>query len=205
VKNHFSVVAVLFTNHGKKEKESAMPDEVSLLPLALVEVEREIAAVDSEFETLTTKATTLAVKKGSLQKTQRGLAELLGRVPTEPSPLRIEALDKIDLGSGTSLVARNAFRYMGPAAAARKLLRKMGHRMTHPEVVEALFRGNVKSRSKYPSDSIRAAMLRRKDWFVWKKEPGHFGYWELVEWQHEDESVNGDGGIGRNLLSLVKS
>jgi hypothetical protein len=182
-----------------------MPEEVSLLPLALVEVEREIAALNSEVKRLTTEATTLAMKKGSLQKTQRGLAELLGRVSTEPSSLKIDGLNEVDLGSGTSLVPRNAFRYLGPAAAALKLLRKMGHQMTHPEVVEALIRGNVKSKSKFPADSFRAAMLRRKEWFVWKKEPGQFGYWELVEWQHEDEAANGDGGIGRKLLSLVKS
>ena len=182
-----------------------MPEEVSLLPLALVEVEREIAALDSEVERLTTEVSTLAMKKGALQKTQRGLAELLGRVPTEPSSLKFEALDEVEPGLSISLVPRNAFRYMGPAAAAQKLLRKTGHRMTHPEVVESLIKGNVKSKSKFPSDSFRAAMLRRKEWFVWKKEPGQFGYWELVEWQHEDQTVNGNGAIGQKLLSLVKS
>jgi hypothetical protein len=156
-----------------------MTEEVSLLPLALAEVEREIALVDSEAGRLTTAGSKLAVKKRSLEKTLRGLAELLGRVPPEPLPSNIGFFDEGE-GSSTSLVSRNAFRYMGPAAAARKLLRKVGHRLTHPEVVEALLRGNVKSKARFPSDSSGPQCLRRKEWFVWKKEPGHFGCWELV-------------------------
>lgn len=183
-----------------------MTEEVSLLPLALAEVEREIATVDSEAERLTTESTKLAVKKRSLQKTLRGLEELLGRVPPEPLPSNTGSFNEGEVASSTSLVSRNAFRYMAPAAAARKFLRDVGHRLTHVEVVDALLRGNVKSKAKYPSDSFRTAMLRRSDWFVWKKEPGHFGCWELVEWQQADDALNvKDATAGPKPLCLVRS
>jgi hypothetical protein len=163
-----------------------MSDEVSMLPMALSEVEREIATVDSEAERLTAKVTKLAVKKRSLLKTRRGLEELLGKTEPEPFPVNTEPFNEVAVTSSEFPIPRNAFRYLGPARAARKLLRKVGHRLTHAELVEMLLRGNVKSKARFPSDSFRAAIHRRPDWFVWKKEIGEFGYWELVEWQEAE-------------------
>lgn len=182
-----------------------MTEEVSLLPLALTEVEREIAVVDSEADRLTAGVMKLAVKKRSLLKTLRGLEELLGRVEPEPLSPMNASLNEIEMPSGAYSVSRNAFRYMGPAAAGRKLLRNTGHRLTHAELVDALLRGSVKSKAKYPSDSFRTAMQRRTDWFVWKKEVGHFGCWELVEWQKDEEKpkLTDAAGISRTL-SLVR-
>lgn len=181
-----------------------MTEEVSLLPLALAEVERDIANTDAEVERLKGEISIREVKKQSLQKTARGLQELLGIVPAAPSALNHSSLDDVEATTRTALLPRNVFRGMSPAAAARKFLRAVGHRATHAELVEALVRGNVKSRSRYPSDSFRAAMMRRTDWFVWKKEVGHFGCWELQEWRQDNESSQTSTGT-RPALSLVRS
>jgi hypothetical protein len=183
-----------------------MSAEVSSLPLALSEVEREIATVDAEAERITAEVANLAVKKRSLLKTLSGLKELLGQAEPEPLPADSGSFNEVELASTVSHVSRNAFRGMGPAAAARKYLRDVGQRQTHAEVVDALLRGNVKSKAKYPSDSFRTAMQRRTDWFVWKKELGQFGYWELVEWQCADEEPKANDTVRPlvpKALSLV--
>jgi len=58
-----------------------MTEEVSLLPLALAEVERDIANTDAEIGRLKEEISIREVKKQSLQKTAHGLQELLGMVP----------------------------------------------------------------------------------------------------------------------------
>jgi hypothetical protein len=179
-----------------------MSEAVSLLPLALAEVEQDIGVVDVEAERLTTKLAELEVKKLSLQKTARGLQELLGIVPPAPATGNNGHVDPAGAVVNTNLLPRNVFRGMPPSAAARKFLRAIGHRVTHAELVEALVRGNVKSRAQYPSDSFRAAMMRRADWFVWKKEVGHFGYWELVEWQGDETAST--TAISKPTLALVR-
>jgi|GEM_PF-4195336 len=182
-----------------------MSEAVSLLPLALAEVEQDITSAAEEAERLTSELERLEVKKVSLQKTARGLQELLGIVPAASLTANNGRADNTDDMVKASLLPRNAFRGMAPAAAALKCLRAIGHRITHSELVETLIRGNVKSRARYPSDSFRAAMMRRPDWFIWKKEPGHFGYWELVEWQ---DNQGNDAAVAKAgstpTLSLVR-
>jgi hypothetical protein len=106
------------------------------------------------------------------------------------------------------LVARNAFKGMAPATAARKYLLEIGRGISHPTLVKALLRGNVKSGSKHSTDAMRTALHRHKEWFVWKKEKGQRGTWELVEWQTGASELNQEAASSTPLgspptLSLV--
>ncbi|MGH9971011.1 MAG: hypothetical protein ACREBG_24910, partial [Pyrinomonadaceae bacterium] len=90
-------------------------------------------------------------------------------------------------GAPTPVIPRNSFKDMGVAEAARKYLGFLGRGCTHPELVQALLKGKVRSGAGHPDISFRTALQRRPDSFVWIKEKGSLGRWELTEWQDSDE------------------
>jgi hypothetical protein len=124
-------------------------------------------------------------------------------------PVDARAGGELDEDACIRLVTRNAFKGMAPAQAARKFLLEIGRGIAHPALVKALLRGNVKSGSKHSTDAMRTALHRHKEWFVWKKEKGQRGTWELVEWQTaaedlpaQESAMAASSGGSRNL-SLV--
>jgi hypothetical protein len=134
--------------------------------------------------------------------------ELKKRLGQEiPAKARIGA--ELDEDASVRLVARNSFKRMAPAPAARKYLLEIGRGVSHPTLVKALLRGNVKSGSKHSTDAMRTALHRHKEWFVWKKQKGQRGIWELVEWQTGTNELSGQesapsvSSVGPPALSLV--
>jgi hypothetical protein len=101
-----------------------------------------------------------------------------------------------------SQVSRNAFKGMAPAQAARKYLLEIGHGTSHTALVKALLRGNVKTGSKHSTDAMRTALHRHKEWFVWKKEKGQRGIWELVEWQVSEDGKGVQDGSAPRMAGL---
>lgn len=133
--------------------------------------------------------------------------ELKKRLGQEVS-VEARAGGELDEDACIRLVTRNAFKGMAPAQAARKYLLEVGRGVAHPVLVKALLRGNVKSGSKHATDAVRTALHRHKDWFVWKKEKGQRGTWELVEWQTTAEELRvepapASATSGSPALSLV--
>jgi hypothetical protein len=94
---------------------------------------------------------------------------------------------------------------MGPAEAALKYLRLLKRSQTHPALVKALIKDKVMTEARNPDISFRTAMARHPEWFVWIKEKGKLGRWELTEWQNRDSSsVEGSiGGAASPKLALV--
>ena len=156
-----------------------MENQDSFFQLALKEADEKIARIDSESARMQAELRSLSTEKVILLGTRRALLIQLGEIVPEKAP------DE----EVTSSVAKNAFKGLGSAAAARKYLQEVGHAQTHQQVVDALVKGNVKTGSKRPSDSIRTSMQRRPEWFRWVKRKGSPGCWELVEWPETSEAA----------------
>lgn len=144
--------------------------------LALKAADRKIEAIESEHHTLQLTLSKLISDRAVLLSTRKALLIQLGELNPETN-----SLAEVNFAR-----SKNHFKGMGQAAAARKHLTEVGHSQTHAEVLEALLKGNFKTHSKRPSDSLRMAMQKRPDWFRWVKRPGDHGRWELVEWPTED-------------------
>lgn len=76
----------------------------------------------------------------------------------------------------------DAFKDLTLPEAAKKLLTILGRAATHREMVDGLLKGGVAHELKHLDNSLRSAMQRRPDLFLFIKESGNFGQWELVEW-----------------------
>ena len=167
-----------------------MDCDLSTFELALLRTERDIADADDETARLEAEIVRMRSEIAQIGKRRSGFVDLsnqlkkrLGHeVPEDEG--RWSKHDDDDVS--VSQVSRNAFKGMAPAQAARKHLLEIGHGMSHTALVKALLRGNVKTGSKHSTDAMRTALHRHKEWFVWKKEKGQRGIWELVEWQSED-------------------
>ena len=171
-----------------------MDSDLSTFELALLRTQRDIADTDDEKTRLEGEIVRMRSEIARLDQRRVGFVNLsnelkkrLGHeVPEDARRVSQEEDDDVSV----SQVSRNAFKGMAPAQAARKHLLEIGHGMSHATLVKALLRGNVKTGSKHSTDTMRTALHRHKDWFVWKKEKGQRGIWELVEWQ------TGEGGLG---------
>lgn len=153
---------------------------------ARADAEEELALIDSETARMTTELTAMAGRRRTVVKMIEVAKEALGEIPPTP----VQELDhERDEAGGLTLVARNAFRALGPVQAALKYLRILEHEETHTNLVKALQKGNVKSGSRRPTDSFRNALARRPDVFVWRKEKGKVGVWGLREWQKPGEQA----------------
>ncbi len=163
-----------------------MDTDLSTFELALLRTERDIASADDEMARLESEIVRMRAEISKIANQRAGFVDLsielkkrLGQeVPTEG-----RASGELDEDASVRLVTRNAFKGMAPATAARKYLLEIGRGVSHPTLVKALLRGNVKTGSKHSTDAMRTALHRHKEWFVWKKEKGQRGTWELVEWQ----------------------
>lgn len=76
----------------------------------------------------------------------------------------------------------DAFRDMTLPEAAKKLLMILGRPAVHREMAEGLRKGGVTSELAHLENSLRSAMQRRPDMFVFMKDEGKFGEWHLTEW-----------------------
>jgi hypothetical protein len=182
-----------------------MDSDLSTFELALLRTQRDIADAYDEKARLEAEIVRM---RGEIVRIDLSneLKKRLGQEVPE------DARSKQDDDVSDSQVSRNAFKGMAPAHAARKHLLEIGRGMSHTALVKALLRGNVKTGSKHSTDAMRTALHRHKEWFVWKKEKGQRGIWELVEWQTgedrlgaEDTTASRMSGLphGSSTLSLV--
>lgn len=129
------------------------------------------------------------------------------KIPLTPEELAAlaERTESGEPQDSTGTIPRNAFSGMGPAEAALKYLRLLKRSQTHLVLVNALLKGKVMSEARNPKIAFRTAMSRHPEWFVWIKEDGKVGRWELTEWQNQQTSGEGDakGDSEVPKLSLV--
>lgn len=191
-----------------------MDTDLSTFELALLRTEGDIASADDEMARLESEIVRMRADIAKIANQRAGFVDLsielkkrLGQVV--PPGVRAGG-GELDEDASVRLVPRNAFKGMAPAQAARKYLLEIGHGVSHPALVKALLRGNVKSGSKHSTDAMRTALHRHKEWFVWKKEKGQRGTWELVEWQTsvkessaEESASSSVPSSGPPTLSLV--
>jgi hypothetical protein len=173
--------------------------------IARSDAEAELAYIDAETARMTAELAQLAFRRLTVIKILDAVKEGLGEVVPKNASMEGNTQSSEEL-DGLSLVARNAYRGLGPAEAALKHLRLLEHGETHARLVEALLKGNVRSGSKHPADSFRTALQRRPNVFVWRKEQGRPGRWELKEWQRADESSTEEtsqSAASPRALSLV--
>jgi len=186
-----------------------MDTDLSTFELALLRTERDIATADDEMARLESEIVRMRAEIARIANHRAGFVDLsieLKKRLGHEVPAEARAGGKLDEDASVSLVARNAFKGMAPAPAARKYLLEVGHGVSHPTLVKALLRGNVKSGSKHSTDAMRTALHRHKEWFVWKKEKGQRGTWELVEWQTDDKESSAQASglsVPPPALSLV--
>jgi hypothetical protein len=178
------------------------PPKTSGYESARKDAETELAYVEAETARLRDELAELDLRKARAMKMLNIARECLGETVSETPPPFENTNDNED---GLSFVAKNQFRGLGPAEAARKYLEMLGHGETHSQLVKALNKGNVRTGSKRRSDSFRTSLQRRPDWFAWHKEKGLVGRWELVEWQTSRSSASEETQSGARSLSLVSS
>jgi hypothetical protein len=196
-------------------EKKMMNSDLSTFELALLRTERDIAdaydekaRLESEIVRMRSEIVRIDQRAAGFVDLSNELKKRLGHEVPENARRASKQHDDVSV----SQVSRNAFKGMAPAHAARKYLLEIGHGMSHTTLVKALLRGNVKTGSKHSTDAMRTALHRHKEWFVWKKEKGQRGIWELVEWQTgedrlraEDTTASRMSGLphGSSTLSLV--
>lgn len=185
-----------------------MDSDLSTFELALLRTQRDIADTDDEKARLEGEIVRMRSEIARLDQRRVGFVnlgnELKKRLGHEV-PEDAHRASKQDDDVSVSQVSRNAFKGMAPAHAARKYLLEIGHGMSHTALVKALLRGNVKTGSKHSTDAMRTALHRHKDWFVWKKDKGQRGVWELVEWQTGEDRKGVPDGTASRMSGLPSS
>jgi hypothetical protein len=178
-----------------------MDSDLSTFELALLRTQRDIADTDDEKARLEGEIVRMRSEIARLDQRRVGFVNLSNELKKRLGhevPEDAHRASKQDDDVSISQVSRNSFKGMAPAHAARKYLLEIGHGMSHSALVKALLRGNVKTGSKHSTDAMRTALHRHKEWFVWKKDKGQRGIWELVEWQTgEDQKGVQDGPASR--------
>ena len=170
-----------------------MDTDLSTFELALLRTERDIASADDEMARLESETVRMRAEIAKIANQRAGFVDLsieLKKRLGQEVPVEARSGGELDEDASVRLVTRNAFKGMAPATAARKYLLEIGRGVSHPTLVKALLRGNVKTGSKHSTDAMRTALHRHKEWFVWKKEKGQRGTWELVEWQTGGNQVS---------------
>ena len=189
-----------------------MNDDLSEFEIPLRRVERDLAELDVDTIRLQREIVERRAEIDKLADQKLGWLRLAGELKKRLG-LGLTREEEAALAQGVApegervpVVPRNAFSGMGPSEAALKYLRLLKRGQTHPELVKALKKGNVSTGAKHPDVSFRTAMARHREWFVWIKEKGKLGRWELTEWQNREDPLNVEGTVGETggpKLALV--
>jgi hypothetical protein len=152
----------------------------------LRQTERDLVALDEEKMRLMQDIGRLQRKAKRLDSQRNLLVRARGSVKVMlQMPLTSEEaqLCGVEAESQRSYaIPEDAFKGLTLPEAAKKLLGILGRAATHREMVDGLRKGGVAHELKHLENSLRSAMQRRPDLFVFIKEEGNFGQWELVEW-----------------------
>lgn len=180
-----------FLRRNERDIE-AIDDEIKGLEGTIAGMQSEIVNLTQQKEICLDLSVSLKVRLGMLPPRQK--AAMTTNSSNE---------DKPDF-----VVPKNFVKDMGPADGALKILRRRGKPMGHPELVQALLKGNVRSESQNTDAAFRTALGRRKE-FVWVKEDGSRGFWALREWPRYENYERGakvqtsEPTDGRPNLALV--
>ena len=180
-----------FLRRNERDIE-AIDDEIKGLEGAIAGMQSEIVNLTQQKEICLDLSVSLKVRLGLLPPQQKAAT----------------ATNSSDEDKPDFVVPKNFVQGMGPADGALKILRRRGKPIGHPELVQALLKGNVRSESKNTDVAFRTAMGRRKE-FVWVKEDGSRGFWALREWpgyenyKREAKVKTLEPVDGRTALALV--
>lgn len=163
-----------------------MEKDLSQIEGILRRNERDIGAIDDEIKGLEgaiagmqTEILNLAQQKEICLDLSVSLKVRLGLLP--PPQKATTVSNNGNEGQPDFVVPKNFVKGLGPADGALKILRRTGKPMTHPQLVQALVKGNVQSESKNREAAFRTAISRRGE-FVWVKKTGSRNVWALKEW-----------------------
>lgn len=74
----------------------------------------------------------------------------------------------------------------------RSLLEILGRPATHRELKDGLRHGGINPELKHLDNSLRTALQRRPEEFVFIKDKGGVGQWELTEWSDVIDEVSNE-------------
>ena len=166
-----------------------MKMDLSLYEMSLRQTERDLGALDDEQARI----------KQEIQDRQMQLRELAAkRIEFVELSARLKKTLSLDLNEDEKKVLRGVpaggerlititpttFQGMTIADAARKYLLMIGRAASTREFINTLPAGGVMTDATHLDAAIRNAMARRPDWFVFFRDKGHLGMWELTEWQN---------------------
>jgi hypothetical protein len=130
--------------------------------------ERDIEAIDDEIKGL--QGAIAGMQSEILNLTQQKeicldlSVSLKVRLGVIPPPRKATTVpDNSGEDTRDFVVPKNFVKGMGPADGALKILRRRGKPMSHPELVQALVKGNVQSESKNRDVAFRTAIGRRSE------------------------------------------
>jgi hypothetical protein len=186
-----------------------MNQDLSTFELALLRTEADITDADDDMARMEKDIIRTRAQIARRAKERDGFVDLLNKLKVRLGrEVPEEASSGGDEDAIVSMVGKNDFKSMSPAPAARKFLLKVGRGVSHPILVKALQRGNVKCGSRSQTDAIRTALGRTKGFVFIKATKGsrQRGKWILEEWQIADEEPNSEGNrlaTAPPALSLV--
>ncbi len=160
---------------------------------ALRQTERDLAALERERTTI----------RGEMARMQRELLSLADkRIEWVRAAGSIKTLIGLSLSEeeaalcGTSAekerlaqIPPDAFKEISLPVAARKYLEILGRPATHRQLKDGLRRGGINPELKHLDNSLRTALQRRPEEFVFLKNKGGVGQWELTEWSDVIDQV----------------
>jgi hypothetical protein len=152
----------------------------------LRQTERDLVALDEEKLRLMQDIGRLQRKAKRLESQRNLLVRTRGSIKVVlQMPLTSEEAQLCGVAAESQRscqIPEDAFKGVTLPEAAKKLLLMLGRAATHREMVDGLRKGGVTRGLKHLNNSLRSAMQRRPDLFVFIKEEGTFGQWELAEW-----------------------
>jgi hypothetical protein len=150
----------------------------------LRQAERQLVTLDEEKIRLL-RVIAGAQRELKLLATQRiqcvqavGSIKVMLRLPLSTEEAEVCAIP----GEKDFQIPEDVFKDMTLPDAAKKLLTMLNRPATHREMVVGLKKGGINQELKHLDNSLRSAMVRRPDLFVFVKEDGSFGVWQLMEW-----------------------
>lgn len=165
-----------------------MKMDLSLYEMSLRQTERDLGALDDEqarikqeIQDRQTQLRELAAKRIEWLQLSAQLKKTLGLELNEDEKKVVRGAPTA--GERLVTITPTTFQGMTIADAARKYLLMVGRAASTREFITTLPAGGVMTDAKHLDAAIRNALARRPDWFVFFRDKGHLGMWELAEWQ----------------------
>lgn len=163
--------------------------DLSIYEMSLRQTERDLGALEDERTRIRREIKDKQAELRDLGMKRLGWVQLSGRLKrTLNLPLTEEEAKlcpEVSVTNESSVsITRNTFKAMSIADAARKYLLMLGRGATQRELIEILQNGGVRTEAKHLDAAFRNSLVRRPDWFVFIREKGKLGRWELTEWQN---------------------